>query len=120
MERVYFKVHKGKSVLVQDLTGLEDVKASIAIFDRTQGLILKELPKSVRLLTNITNAHYDHEGVEHMKKFSMKVTPHIKASAVVGVQGVRKIVVQTLILLTGREIVLRNSMQEALDWLADQ
>jgi hypothetical protein len=120
MKQVYFKVHKGKSILVQDLTGIEDVKVSIAIFDRTQSMILKEPLKSVRLLTNVTNAHYDHEAVEHMKKFSTKVTPHIQASAVVGVQGVKKIVVQTLILLTGRQIVLRSSMQEALDWLAQQ
>ncbi len=59
---------------------------------------------------------YDREGAEHMKKFSATVTPHMKASLVVGVEGLKKIVVQTLIALTGRQIVLR----QAMDWLADQ
>jgi hypothetical protein len=120
MERVYFTEHKGKAILVQDLTGLEDVEVCKQIFDRAQSLILKEPPKSVRLLTNVTSAHYNREGVEYMKKFSMTVTPHMKASAAVGVQGVRKIVVQTLIKLTGRNIVLRDTAEQALDWLADQ
>jgi len=120
MERVYFKEHKGKMILVQDMTGLVEVKACMKIFDRAQDLILKEPLKSVRLLTNVTDAHYDREGAEHMKKFSAKVTPHMKASVVVGVEGLKKIVVQTLITLTGRQIVLRPTMQQAMDWLADQ
>ena len=120
MERVYVKEHKGKKILILDLTGLEDVLESKRNFDRAQGMIMQEPGKSVRLLTNVTAAHYDRDGAEHMKKFSVAVTPYIKASVVVGVQGVKKIVVHTLIKLTGRDIVLRDTVEQALDWLAGQ
>ncbi len=56
MERVYFNEHKGKMILAQDMTGLGDVKACMNIFDRAQSLMLKEPLKSVRLLTNVTDA----------------------------------------------------------------
>jgi hypothetical protein len=120
MERVYFKVHRDKKILVLDLSNLEDVQESKRNFDRAQSMILQEPGKSVRLLTIVTAAHYDRDGAEHMKKFSVAVTPHMKASVVVGVEGVKKIVVYTLIKLSRRDIVLRDTVEQALDWLADQ
>jgi hypothetical protein len=119
MERVYFTDYRGRRVLVQDLSGLQDVRECIAIFDRAEAIIVKEPPKSVRLLTDVSDAHYDRDGVERMKRFSIAVTPHMQASAVVGVSGLKKIVVQTLIKLTGRHIALCDSQTKALEWLTE-
>lgn len=119
-ERVKFVEHLGKSILVQDLTDSVSAEENMGVFDRTQEIVLSQPPRSVRLLTNVTNAHYSPEAVEHMKQFSKTVTPHMLASAAVGVSGIKKIVLQSLIRLTGRRIVLFDTVEQALDWLATQ
>jgi hypothetical protein len=120
MERVYFTEHNGKKILVQDLTDSQSIEENIAIFDKTESIILTQPEKSVRLLTNVTNAHYSTEGVDRMKRFSQAVSPHMLASATVGIDGLKKLIVKTIIKLTGRPIQVCNTEAEALDWLAAQ
>jgi hypothetical protein len=79
---------------------------NIAAFRPAQKLAMMKPLKSVKLLTDVTDAHYGNKGVSVMKEFSKSVTPHIKASALVGVTGVKWIIVQSLIKLTGRDIKL--------------
>jgi hypothetical protein len=45
-------------------------------------------------------------------------TPYIKASAVVGANGIRLVLLQTAIFLTRREIKAFPTRQKAMDWLA--
>lgn len=120
MERVRFTDHKGKRVLVQDLTDSKSVEENIAVFDRTQGIITGQPPRSVLLLTILINTHYSSEAVDRLKKFSVEVTPYIKASAAVGITGIKKVVYQTLSRLIGRKIQLFDSADAALDWLTEQ
>ena len=44
----------------------------------------------------------------------------MKASAAVGVSGLKKIIVLSLMKLAGRDIKLFDTREEALDWLAGQ
>jgi hypothetical protein len=120
MERVYFTTHNGKQVLVQDLTDSKDITENIAVFDRAEQLILTQPSKSVRLLTNVTNAHYSTEGVDRMKRFSKNVTPHMLASATVGIDGLKRMIVKAINKLTGRDVRVFDTVRQALDWLAAQ
>lgn len=119
-ERVRFVDHRGKKILIQDLTDSTSIEMNIKIFDRTRELILTQPPKSVRLLSIFINAHYSPEAVDHMKKFSETVTPYMLASAAVGISGIKKIIYHSLIRLTGRKIELFETTEQALDWLAEQ
>ena len=120
MERVYFKEHRGVQILMMDLSNSRDLAENIAAFDRAEQMIVKLPQKSVRQLTNVANAHYSTEAVDRMKRFSATVTPQMLASAAIGVGGIKKIVLQSLIRLTGREIKIFEDVDAALDWLAAQ
>jgi hypothetical protein len=120
MNRVEFIVHKGVRILDLDLRGSKDINQSIAAFQLAQKLATQEPLKSLHLLTDVTDAHYTSEGVAVMKEFSKATTPHMKASAAVGVSGLKKIIVQSLMKLAGRDIKLFDTREEALDWLAGQ
>jgi hypothetical protein len=120
MERVYFKEHNGVQILMLDLTDSRDVQENIAGFEQAEQIIVKLPARSVRLLTNVTHAHYSSEAVDRMKQFSKTVTPQMLASAAVGVGGIKRIIVQSLIRLTGRDIRMFDSAEQALDWLAAQ
>lgn len=120
MAKVGFIEHKGARILSLDVSHSHSAEENIAAFWQARDVILKEPPKSVRLLTDVTKAHYTTQAVDAMKEFSQTVTPHILASAAVGVSGIKRIVLQSLIKLSGRHIEMFETREQALDWLARQ
>lgn len=120
MERVYYTDRNGVQILVLDLTDSKDIQENIAGFAQAEALITAQPPKTVRLLTNVSNAHYSTEAVDRMKRFSKAVTPHMLASAAVGVSGIKRVVLQSLVRLSGRDIRMFDTADQALDWLAAQ
>lgn len=120
MSAVHFMEHNQVQILLLDVSHSHSAEENITAFNQAQGLILQQPPKSVRLLTDVTRAHYTPQAVDAMKEFSKTVTPHIKASAAVGVSGIKRIVLQSLIKLSGRHIEVFEEREKALDWLVGQ
>ncbi|MDO9391860.1 MAG: hypothetical protein Q7U71_08825 [bacterium] len=120
MAKVGFIEHKGARILSLDVSHSHSAEENIEAFQQAQALILQQPPKSVRLLSDVTKAHYTTQAVDAMKQFSKTVTPHILASAAVGVSGIKRIVLQSLIKLSGRHIEMFGDREKALDWLAGQ
>ncbi|PIP13084.1 MAG: hypothetical protein COX48_05255 [bacterium (Candidatus Stahlbacteria) CG23_combo_of_CG06-09_8_20_14_all_34_7] len=119
MENIKIIEHKGKKIVFQSWRDIRDAEKNIAIIEETKQLIMKMPEKSVLLLTDATNAHYDINAIEHLKAFSKDITPYIKASAVVGVSGIKRVILQTLIKISGRDIKMCSDIDEALDYLAN-
>jgi len=120
MGRVNFIEHKGKRILHVDLSGLKEPKDKIDVLNEARRIIDAQAPKSVLLLTNCIETHYESEGAEAIKQYSKANTPYIKASAVTGVVGIKKLLFNAIIKLTGRNIVAVDTVEQALDWLAGQ
>lgn len=120
MERVSFIKHNGRDIIQVDLSGIRNVEESIAILQEGTKLVKTQGAKSVLLLTNVSGTHYDKAGAEAMKKYSAENTPFIKASAVVGVTGIKRLVLNTVVKMTGRKIVTFDDAEAAKDWLASQ
>lgn len=112
-------VHKGKTIFVMDIANTKPTE-SMQIIKAAEKESLVTPPKSVLFLTDVTNAHYDKESAEMLKDFAKKNTTHIKASAVVGAEGMRKVLLMGVSKFTGRNFKLFNTRNEALDWLATQ
>jgi len=70
------------------------------------------------VMTDVTGATYNQEVANAIKSFVQDNTPHIKASAVVGADGVRLVLLNTVIFLTRRELKTFKTRQEAQEWLA--
>lgn len=120
MSSVNFIEHRGKRILFMDISGNQDPKESMRTGDQAKAIILAQPPKSVLLLTDVTNARYNPEATDYMKEYSSRITPFVKASAMVGVHGIRSIILQTLIRVSGRNIRLFQDLESARDWLAGQ
>ena len=114
-----FITHKGIKILNLDLRNEQDIEKSATAFRTAQKLATSEPPKSVRLITDVTGAHYTSEGVSVIKEFSSAVTPYMKGSAIVGVTGIKQIIVQSLVRLSGREMKLFKTREDALEWLTN-
>jgi len=120
MPTVDFMQHKGLRVPSLDVSGSGDVGQGVAAFRSAQARVVAEPSKSVRLLTDVTGAHYNAEAVGVIKDFSRAITPNVKASAIVGVDGMKRIVVQSLLEVTGRDMHIFGTREQALDWLVAQ
>lgn len=120
MPEVKFITHKEKQILYLDVSESESVEDSMSRFDDARDIIIMQPEKSVLLLTNVKNAHYNRNATNHLKEFSSSVTPYIKASAAVGVGGIKRIVLQSLMRISGRDIKMFDDIEEAKDWLVSQ
>ena len=119
MGRVSNIDHNGEKVLFLDFSGIETAEVS-AMLSEAVGVIHSAPPKSLKIMSDFTDAHYDSAATDAVKKFSASNKPYVKASAVVGITGMKKIIFTGIITATGRKMNLCNTRAEALDWLAKQ
>jgi hypothetical protein len=120
MPKVEFIVHKNKKILFFDIRDNPDPGESMRIGDQAKAIIMAQPPKSVLHLTDVTRAHYNPEATDYMKEYSTQVTPFVRASAMVGVGGIRKIILSALIRVSGRNIGMFDDLEKAKDWLVEQ
>lgn len=111
--------YKQKSITYLDLSGANQDQI-LALLDEAQGIITKLPPKSVLMLTNTKETTYNTTISNAIKDFTSKNTPFVKASAVIGADGLRKVLLQTVCMLTKREIHAFETQEKAMDWLIAQ
>jgi len=112
--------HKGKHIVLNDLSTSKDTEEAIDTLNNTEAYIQAQPLSSVLLVTDISDMNYDLHGVEAMKNFSAAITPRIKASCVVGVTGIKGVIYRSVVRITGRNIMTIDTRENALDWLAAQ
>ena len=117
MNRVEIKNYKGNNIILIDLSSSSPEDTLIAL-PLAQKLIHKSPSKSALVLTDVTGATYNKEVAQAIKDFTSTNTPYIKASAVVGADGVRSILLQTVIMITRRELKQFKDRPAAMEWLA--
>ena len=109
--------HQGIDIVFIDLAQANS-QQTVEIFAEARKII-EAFPKhSVRIFTDGTGAVYNRESMSALKDFTTHNTPYVKASAVIGAEGLRALAVNTAAAVTGRQIRAFATQIEALDWLA--
>ena len=108
--------YKEKTIVIVDISNTKPGEAIIALRE-AQEQISKLPPKSALILTDATNAVYNGASSAAMKEFASKNTPFVKASAVVGADSFRAILLEAIRLLTRRDIKACETREEAMEWL---
>jgi hypothetical protein len=117
MNRVQLFPHKGKNIVLVDLSNADEVEIAKTLGEAS-GLVARQGPKNARVLTDVTNATYNPQVSQLIKQFTANNTPYVRASAVVGIEGVRYVLLQTVIMLTRREIKVFPDREKAKDFLS--
>jgi hypothetical protein len=122
MAGVYELNHKGKNILCLDIADLktQDKTDFHKHIENAKKKIQMQPHKSLLVITNVTNIRFDSEMANSMREYAAHNTPYVKASALVGVSGLQKIIVQAVKAFTGRDFYLANTMEEAKEWLVKQ
>lgn len=120
MERVQFIRHGAVSILKVDLSHPTNMDESLATIRKAKTIVSTHPPKSLLILTDVTGTTFNTKAVGEMKNYTKFNTPFVKASAVVGLSGLQRIIYDAIIKVIGRAVVCFDTESQALDWLAQQ
>jgi hypothetical protein len=119
MERVNFIAHKWRQLLFIDFSHCSE-KEALDIMEEANAIIRSQPESSLLILTDVTGARYNLEVVEKLKQFTRDNTPYVRASAVVGLDGLKKVVYNAVIMFSRRKISVFDDTEQAKDWLIHQ
>ncbi len=122
MAGVYEMYHKGKNIICLDIADLDtkDKNEFNEHIELAKQRIRKMPEKSSLIITNVSNIRFDADMANSIKKYAEHNTPYVKASAIVGLSGLQKIIFLAVKSITGRDFYLAKSVDEAKDWLVQQ
>ena len=92
----------------------------VQILEEGRRLVATFPLKSVRLLTDATEASYSTVSIAALRVFATRNSPFILASAVIGLDGIRTMALNQIRSLTGRPIRAFSCREYAVAWLAEQ
>ncbi|MFZ1976708.1 MAG: STAS/SEC14 domain-containing protein [Bacteroidota bacterium] len=122
MAGVYELEYKGKAIFCMDISGLQskDIQEFYKHVNHAEEMIRKHPPKSLLVITEVTNTGFDTAVAGIIKDYAQHNTPYVKASAVVGIVGWSKIILTAIKTATGRDFYLADTMEDAKEWLVKQ
>lgn len=117
--RVCFIRHQGKDILFINFAN-STLEEFAQVIDSSQRVIAAQPPKSILTLSDFTEARYNKEMVSKLLSYVQHNKPFVRAAAVLGVVGLKRVIYNTVCQLTGRNIIAFNNRTQALDWLITQ
>jgi hypothetical protein len=109
--------YNGQKIIFLDLNGVqpEGIKSRV---EEAKTLIFASKPNSVLLLSDFRDMRYDRERTDYAKQVSLDIKPFVKKSALLGIEGLKKIIMQSLIVFSGRTNMKPFAeVKDALEWL---
>jgi hypothetical protein len=111
--------HKGKTISLVDLSNTK-ATAAIETLKIAQKKISVMPPKSALILTDETNGEVTKDVVAAIVEFAKNNTPYVKASAVVGAEKLKAVMLTNVSTMVGRDIKNFETRTQAMDWLVSQ
>jgi hypothetical protein len=120
MDRVQIINYLGKRIVYLDFSNLQ-TKIEIEIIAReAKTFIHNQPPLSVLSLTNIEGMHFNNEIRDIFTDLAKGNKPYVKTGAIVGVTGLKQILFNAVMVLSGRDLKSFSTLDQAKNWLAKQ
>src|SRR4030042_6835694 len=116
VERIRFIKHAGRDILLLDFSNFNADDFFEAI-DFAKDVIASQPEKSLLTLTDVTGARFDKYVTMELKEFASHNHPYVKAAAVVGVKGLKEVILNTIMLFSERKFHAFDSIEDAKEWL---
>jgi hypothetical protein len=121
MERIEEFTRSGKNFIYIDVSNLKKNEDFIKIVDVVQQIIVKYPEQSVHTIVNIENIIFDTETKEIAGNCMRHNAPYVKYGSVIGLDGIKKIMVNAVFTFSGRKNMrFFYTREQALDWLLQQ
>ncbi len=115
-ERIRLIQYEGKNILHLDFSNCK-AEEILNTITRAKKVIATYPEKSLLTLTDVTDARFNDTVTQEMKVFTAHNRPYVRAGAVVGVTGLKRIIFQAVIAFSGRKLSTFDSVEQAKQWL---
>lgn len=119
MPKVEIINRRGKKIVYTDLARA-DVADFSSVLEMSTKVIVANPQSSVLAVMDVTEAKYNRETVRMMSNYVAFIRPYLKAGAVVGVTGLKKVVYDTIMQIYKAKYPLFSTVEQACDWLVEQ
>ena len=103
MERFEEFSQAGKNFIYINFSGLATNDEFLAVIDAVKNAISKYPEKSLYTITNIENIRFDSNSKAIVAKYLEENKPYVKYGVVIGLDGIKKMLIQTVMKLSGRK-----------------
>jgi len=116
-DRIKFINHGNQEILFLNFAKCRIDEVSTVI-EEAKRVIRTRPEKSVLTLVDVTEMRFDDRVTQHMKEFTAHNKPYVRASAVIGVTGLKKIILDAVMLFSKRKFHTFDTVEQAKTWLA--
>ena len=121
MDRIEEFTVSGKNFMYIDFSDLKSNEDFLKLSTVIELLIAKYPANSLFTITNIENIRFDTQSKEIIAKYMEHNKPYVKYGVVIGLDGIKKIMVNTVMAITGRKnMYFAFSREKAIEWLLKQ
>jgi hypothetical protein len=111
-----FIQHKGKELYLIDIEGLKPEQV-IEVIPAIERDVRARPPRSVCTLLNVKDVRIDLTMNERLKALAAGNAPYVKASAIVGLARLQRVVLSAVSIFSQREFQLFDQLEEAKEYL---
>ena len=110
--------HAGKSIFHIDLSDFwTDADALRTELDEASAITCQQPEDSLLVLTDVRGTVLSSEVLNIGKESSAKTTKHVRKTAVLGISGFRKVLLDAVSRFSGQSFAVFEDAEEAKDWL---
>ena len=119
MDRVNLIQYHDRTILHLDFSNCTEAEAE-QVAHAAKREVVKHAAGSLRTLTDISGSPFNDHIVSLLKDLARHNKIYVTAGAVVGVTGMKRIILQAVEKFSGRTFNVCDSIEQAKDWLAAQ
>ena len=114
--------HQGRQIFWQDfshngLLGTDAVKEEL---QAVQEIVITQPKNSVLVLADFRDTQIGRDLLDLMVASSNITKPYVKKTAVLGVVGMKRILADVLVRITGQTLTIFDDIEAAKDWLVKE
>ena len=119
MSRVSEIYYKGQKIIYSDFSNIKEIPEVKNAIEESTKIIRSQPQGSVLSLSNFSNMRFNTEIGKIFQDVAQGNGLYVKNSAMFGVSGLAKVVANTVVRLTGRNIKFFNTEEQAKEYLVD-
>ncbi|MFL5442281.1 MAG: hypothetical protein ACJ79W_24270, partial [Myxococcales bacterium] len=104
-------------IVLQDFSGLRVPADVVLLIGQARDFMEKQPKGEMLVLTDFTDSTFDREVANAMRALAEHHKPWVKASALVGLTPLMRLVYRSIVMLTRREIGVCETRAEAIAYL---
>jgi len=121
MKRIEQFTHDDRDFVYLDLSGFKNNDDFIGFINESKPIISKYAENSLYTITNIEDIRFDSKTKEVVAEWTECNKPYVKRGAVIGINGIKKIMVNAIFAISGRKnMIFATTKEEAVKRLLEE